>query len=148
MRLLPIYRYVVPFHVTKTFESNDGKNTKKSEYIGAWLLPFLMCTENTRNTLFCYGLGCLVSLFLVSIELLIGKSVNFRRCFLRPILGGLAAGLLFITIISGGAIIWEGDESVRGYSVGIIAVFASLKCEQLPRLLQRLAARSMPPNSQ
>ena len=76
------------------------------------------------------------------------KSVNFRRCFLRPILGGLAAGLLFITIISGGAIIWEGTESVRGYSVGIIAVFASLKCEQLPRLLQRLAARSMPPNSQ
>lgn len=134
---LPIYRYTLPFQQTFT-RSVNGKEKTSFECTGAWLLPFLMCTENMRNTLFCFGLGFIVSLFLVGIEHLSGKPIDFRRCLLRPLLGGLAAALLFITIISGGAFLWEETERIRGLSVGIIAVFASLKCERVPQFLRRL----------
>ncbi len=135
--LLPIYRYVLPFQ--QTIKLNIGAKEQTSfECTGAWLLPFLMYTENTRNTLFCFGLGFIVSLFLVGTEHLRGKPVDSRRCLLRPLLGGVAAALLFVFIISGGAMLWQEVDHVRGLSVGIIAVLASLNCERFPQLLRRL----------
>jgi hypothetical protein len=58
----------------------------------------------------------------------------------------MASALLFIIIISGGALLWEGVDRVRGLSVGIIAVLASLNCERFPLFLKQLTNGALPEN--
>lgn len=126
---LPISRYIFPFTTAHTDKESISIST------GSFLEPVLLISENTRNTSFCFGIGYLVGLFMVSLEHLQGKKPTKTRLILRPILGGTASMLLFIVIISGGALMWNEVNGVKGLSVGLIAVIGSLYYEKFSKLV-------------
>lgn len=126
---VPISRYIVPF-LTVDVDKNSA-----SFFHGALLEPILGISENTRNATFCFSIGYLVGLFIVALEYLKGKQLSTRRLILRPTLGGISSMLLFIIILSGGSLIWNEVNGVKGLSIGIIATIGSIYCEKFTNLV-------------
>jgi hypothetical protein len=125
----PIARYALPVLWVKAGDKNGMSATSFSV-----LEPILLLSENMRNAFFCFGLGYLVSLFMLGLRYLRKEDVN-KFLLLRPVLGAASATLLFIIIISGGALIWNEVAGVRGLSLGIISLIGAVYCERFKELV-------------
>lgn len=106
--------------------------------VGSLLQPFLFLSENVNRLFCCFGIGYITGVLVVGIEFLRKKESTQSRLVLRPLVGALASCLLFIVIISGGAIIWNEVAGVRGLSLGMIGVIGSLFCEKTKALMTSL----------
>ncbi len=125
----PVYRYLIPFNFMYF------KNHEFCTLTGAALEPFLGLSENARNAVCCFGIGYLVGILMLGLESLKGKNPSIKRLLLRPILGGISAVLLFVVILSGGALIWNEVNGIKGLSLGLLAVIGSLLCEKFEALV-------------
>lgn len=125
----PVNRYLIPFN---TFRM--GKDGFRS-VTGAVFEPFLFLSENSRNAVSCFGIGYLVGILMIGLESLRGRAPSTKRFLLRPAMGGTSAVLLFVVIISGGALIWNEVNGIKGLSLGMIAVIGSLLCEKFAGLV-------------
>ena len=111
---------------------------KGSVRIGSLLQPFLFLSENVNRLFCCFGIGYMTGLLVVGIEFLRKKECTQSRLIIRPLAGALAACLLFIIVISGGAIIWNEVAGMNGLSLGMIGVIGSLFCDRLKVLTTSL----------
>lgn len=102
----------------------------------SFLVPFLCISDNVANFLFCFGIGYLISLLLVLVKMIKGKSsLTLNYAFLRPPLGALASSCLFLLVIAGGTLMWENVSNVKSLSLGAISIIGALYCEKLEKIL-------------
>lgn len=102
----------------------------------SFLVPFLCISDNVANFLFCFGIGYLISLLLVLVKMIKGRStMTLLYIFLRPPLGALASSCLFILVIAGGTLMWENVSNVKSLSLGAISIIGALYCEKLEKIL-------------
>jgi hypothetical protein len=125
----PVYRYLLPFNMIHM--EKDSLHT----VTGAVFEPFLALSENSRNAVCCFGIGYLVGILMIGLESLRGRAPSTKRLLLRPTLGGISGVLLFVVILSGGALIWNEVNGIKGLSLGMIAVIGSLLCERFADLV-------------
>lgn len=76
---IPIYRYIIPFNFQTVGKDGFSFTT------GGILEPFLAISENSRNLIFCFGIGHIVGILVLGLESLKGNSISILRLLLRPI---------------------------------------------------------------
>ena len=115
----------------------QGRAIDSVEYMP--LFVFLVLSPNVLNFLFCIGVGSLIGYVIVLVQLLRDEPLAPRYALLRPLVGGCAAGILFLIVISGGSLFWAGAQEVNGISVGILSTIGALYCERIRSILNLIA---------
>ncbi len=118
-----------------SFLALKGGDKNISAMCGGVLEPFLFLSPNVNKLFCCFGIGYMTGLLVVGIEFLKKNESTQSRLVFRPLIGALASCLLFIVIISGGAVIWNEVAGINGLSLGMIGVIGSLFCEKIKLLI-------------
>lgn len=132
----PLYRFTIPFSLSKVKKSPDGSKIEDIQYTqGAILAPFMGITESTSNGLFTLCIGYLIGVSIVISRSLSGSQIGLRFCVLRPVLAASSALITYIIVFSGGAVIWNQVAGVSGLSLGVIAAVGAIFSEKLSKLI-------------
>ncbi len=132
------HRYTLAYEFETKSEENMGnpnQTIRLSRATVGPLEPFLHCSDNFRNVLFCLGLGYLMSSVLLILRYLKKVPLANRYLLFRPIAGALAAVCLFVTILSGGKMFWASGAELNSSSVGLIGALGAFYCERFESFL-------------
>jgi hypothetical protein len=104
------------------------------------ITPFTKLSENVVNTLFAFGAAYVMSTLVVLAKSLKAtarsKKVTAEYVLLRPLCGALAAGCLYVLIMSGGRLIWTNVSNTNSLAIGVIAAIATVYCEKFEAMLK------------
>jgi hypothetical protein len=109
--------------------------TESLEVKVSYLDPFFRISVNAVNVLFIFGIGYIMSSVLVWSAYLRNKPITVRFWVLRPIVGAMVSVCLYIIVLSGGRILWDGTAQPNSLSLGLIAVLGSLYGERFEKML-------------
>src|SRR5687768_6944298 len=101
---------------------------------------FILVSENVVNTMFAFGAAYVMSTLVVLAKALKAtarsKAITAEYVLLRPLCGALAAGCLFVLVLSGGRLLWTQVGNTNSLAIGVIAAIATVYCERFELMLK------------